>query len=288
MAAHPPEDGGVGPRSVVSSLNPDDEAVRLAIVRDCEQELSDLIQQREKIKANLSGAEQFLFHLQEQLEQLKGNDASACQAIAEMHADLLEREVSDDEDTAQNPPQEDAQGFLSIQNTILFAHEKATGATQCDLITNDEPRPNSATVTRFERIFKGEKALIDSVHSLAVSVAHALHLHWSLQAECTCKACLKPFTNPHTMWPCGHTLCEECIERVPNSVSEDTLRCSECGALSEGDPIPHAVISAIVNHQNNLPFPVEDHPYEIGMYNAIIEMLALTGDSHDLSLYSIM
>lgn len=289
MASVSKEERRAGGRSAASwsSLANDDEAVRLAVLRECEVELAELMRRREAIKSDLTNSERFLFHLQGQIDSLQSNEAGESRRIAEEHADLLDKDSHNGQGSLPFNRGSDlvgSDGFMSIRNTFAFGHEKATGSTQCDLITSDTPRPTSATVTRFERVFKGERALVDAVRSLSVSVAHSLYLHWTLQSEGTCKACLQPFEDPFTIWPCGHTVCGGCIGRTP-SLGDDILRCSECGSIAEGDPTPHVAMHGIAAHQRDTPFPIDDHPYEINVYTSILEMLALTGEKAEVSLW---
>jgi hypothetical protein len=96
-------------------------------------------------------------------------------------------------------------------------------------------------------IYRHERLLSKLIHHMMVAVSNITEFHSNLEVECTCKQCLKLFTDPRTLWPCGHTFCGSCLPQLEDG--DGNLVCSECGAVGEMGHIAHPTMELMANYQ---------------------------------------
>ncbi|RNC31756.1 putative helicase [Trypanosoma cruzi] len=71
--------------------------------------------------------------------------------------------------------------------------------------------------------------------------------HASLELESTCKRCFYIFESPRTLWPCGHTFCQQCLPFMFTEQGE--LICEECGSLCEVGYTPNLALELVASYQ---------------------------------------
>lgn len=92
-----------------------------------------------------------------------------------------------------------------------------------------------------------ERALMDAIRLATIAVANVMSFHASLEMESTCKQCFFLLDQPRTLWPCGHTFCQQCLVHMCNE--DDEIICSECGSICEVGYTPNYAIEMIAHYQ---------------------------------------
>lgn len=121
----------------------------------------------------------------------------------------------------------------------------AIQVTEEDLGLVDESA--KLAVEQMEDLMYHERALMDSIRLATIAVANVMSFHASLELESTCKECFYLFEHPRTLWPCGHTFCQQCISGMYNA--NDELVCAECGSLCDVGYTPNLSVEVVAHYQ---------------------------------------
>jgi hypothetical protein len=124
--------------------------------------------------------------------------------------------------------------------------EKQSVACQTELfmaIPQSEEQRNQV-----EELFHLERHLLLSVRRLMIAVANIMVFHNTIEIELTCKACLRMFDQPRTLWVCGHTFCHQCV--IDMFSDNEALHCKECEAITEVGFTQTPVLELIVSYHN--------------------------------------
>lgn len=100
---------------------------------------------------------------------------------------------------------------------------------------------------QLEDLLYHERALMDAIRFATIAVANVMSFHASLELESTCKQCFFLLDQPRTLWPCGHTFCQQCLVHMCNE--RDEIICAECGSICEVGYTPNYAVELIAHYQ---------------------------------------
>ena len=63
-------------------------------------------------------------------------------------------------------------------------------------------------------------------------------------AEITCPICQRLFSNCVSLWPCGHSYCANCFDRL--AVAPGMFKCRVCGMTSADGCTPNYTVNEVV------------------------------------------
>ncbi|KAH9593425.1 hypothetical protein LSM04_004877 [Trypanosoma melophagium] len=106
-----------------------------------------------------------------------------------------------------------------------------------------------------EDLYFHARGLFDAIKLAIIAVGNVMSFHASLELESTCKRCFYIFENPRTLWPCGHTFCQQCLADLCTPQGE--LICDECCSLCEVGYTPNLSLELLASYQ-----VVQHHPYD--------------------------
>lgn len=96
----------------------------------------------------------------------------------------------------------------------------------------------AAIVKVFSEEKHGRTAWQVKRQQLSNTLAGVLHLEQSLESHCTCLVCMRIFKEPVTCWPCGHTYCRACLDKLHQ-------KCRECGGSAVEVLIPNIALDSL-------------------------------------------
>ncbi|KAG8345054.1 hypothetical protein TRVL_04120 [Trypanosoma vivax] len=89
--------------------------------------------------------------------------------------------------------------------------------------------------------------LMNSIKLTVIAVGNVLSFHAALELEATCKLCFCIFEEPRTLWPCGHTFCQQCLVQMISKHGE--LICDECGTMCVIGYTPNLALDMVAGYQ---------------------------------------
>lgn len=98
-----------------------------------------------------------------------------------------------------------------------------------------------------EDLYFHARGLLNAIKLTTVAVGNVMAFHAALELESTCKYCFCIFENPRTLWPCGHTFCQQCLAFMFADNGE--LICDECGSLCEVGYTPNFALELLASYQ---------------------------------------
>ncbi|ORC83713.1 putative helicase [Trypanosoma theileri] len=106
-----------------------------------------------------------------------------------------------------------------------------------------------------EDLYFHARGLFDAIKLAIIAVGNVMSFHSSLELESTCKRCFYIFESPRTLWPCGHTFCQQCLSDLCTPQGE--IICDECCSLCEVGYTPNLSLELLASYQI-----VQHHPYD--------------------------
>ncbi|KAF8297769.1 hypothetical protein TcBrA4_0066130 [Trypanosoma cruzi] len=103
------------------------------------------------------------------------------------------------------------------------------------------------TEEEMEDLYFHARGLLSAIKLAIVAVRNVMGFHASLELESTCKRCFYIFESPRTLWPCGHTFCQQCLPFMFTEQGE--LICEECGSLCEVGYTPNLALELVASYQ---------------------------------------
>ncbi|PBJ69456.1 hypothetical protein BCY84_19748 [Trypanosoma cruzi cruzi] len=103
------------------------------------------------------------------------------------------------------------------------------------------------TEEEMEDLYFHARGLFSAIKLTIVAVGNVMGFHASLELESTCKRCFYIFESPRTLWPCGHTFCQQCLPFIFTEQGE--LICEECGSLCEVGYTPNLALELVASYQ---------------------------------------
>ncbi|RNF09477.1 putative helicase [Trypanosoma conorhini] len=98
-----------------------------------------------------------------------------------------------------------------------------------------------------EDLYFHARGLFSAIKLTIIAVGNVMGFHASLELETTCKHCFYIFESPRTLWPCGHTFCQQCLPSMFTEQGE--LICEECGSLCEVGYTPNLALELLASYQ---------------------------------------
>ncbi|KEG08488.1 putative helicase [Trypanosoma grayi] len=117
------------------------------------------------------------------------------------------------------------------------------------------------TEEQMEDLYFHARGLLSAIRLTIVAVANVMGFHASLELESTCKRCFFIFESPRTLWPCGHTFCQQCLTGMLSEQGE--LICDECGSLCEVGYTPNLALDLVASYQVMQNIDDEDEDEEV-------------------------
>jgi hypothetical protein len=246
-----------------SSRFSDSELIRAALLESVALDIADFQAQRDALRHSNNGLEVELSILVGQLRTLAGGSEEEMLELAKALLTVDDEHIPkpaggvESSFTPDTSPQSESleavemydvagrAGFREVRNawTNVSEHELAAARRSGSL-----GHAGDAAEERFEDdIYHHERSLNRLIHHMMVAVANITTFHSNLEIECTCKQCLKIFTDPRTLWPCGHTFCGACLQQLEDA--EMNIVCSECNSVAEMGHIAHPALELVAHYQ---------------------------------------
>eukprot|EP00796_Vickermania_ingenoplastis_P006514 gene6514-4691_t len=168
-------------------------------------------------------------------------------AYAKLHnLRLNELEIAQEEQRALQARSKVGSGFLA-----QFGGARASTRSVACQVTEEDLGFIDETVRlaeeQMEDLMYHERALLDNIRLATIAVANVMSFHASLELESTCKECFYLFEQPRTLWPCGHTFCQQCLAGMYNG--SDELICAECGSVCDVGYTPNLSMEVVARYQ---------------------------------------
>lgn len=162
----------------------------------------------------------------------------------------LQKKIADDEASVTRLTESEHHATAVLKKTLNDMKVSQEAASEHIASLKSEVARLAGTLKRCRRSSMS-RSLLFQAHLMQMerSVLLCNKIDEYLALHLTCRTCFNVFRKPQVLYPCGHTICETCIESIKD-VDSGRILCNDCSGICESITVSNTVLDAILSQFN--------------------------------------